>query len=97
MVIETPPNQTKLNTHTADSALMSADNWTGHSGIAAQTEPELGGDSIAVDVEGESICCMHPLEHLTDAVRAAVLGAAEVTLTLTLSLTLNLTLACPTP
>ena len=50
-----------------------------NSGNAAQTEPDLGNNSIAVDVEGESICCMHPLEHLTDAVRAAVLAAVEVT------------------
>ena len=56
---------------------------------AAQTEPELGSDSIAVDMEGERICCMHPLEHVTDTVRAAVLNAIEVTLTLTLTLTLT--------
>ena len=49
-----------------------------HRGFAAQAEPELGENSVAVDVHGPAIFCMHPLDHLLSEVRNAVLGAADV-------------------
>jgi len=41
-----------------------------------QVEPVIKGPVIEVTVAGESICCRKPMEHLTGAIRDAVLRAA---------------------
>ena len=45
--------------------------------VGLQGPPDMGHHSIAVTIEGRSLCCMRPMDFLVDRVRDRVVRAAE--------------------